>query len=97
VNVWVGLVEVYNESCNILFTIFLGHEIIHIHCPLLNGSIACDVRVVGSTLIVDLLVTKGQFSHSVTGTLKDDIGNCIPSPWVISIKASIWIQDTTSL
>ena len=62
-DVRVGLVEVYDESCNVLFTIFPGHEVVHVDGPLFNGGVPGDAGVVCTSSVVHFLAAVGQLPH----------------------------------
>ena len=59
----VFLVQMNDESEDVVLPIFLGQELIHILCPVLDVLLTCQMRVVSPQVIVKFLVTESQPSH----------------------------------
>src|SRR5574344_640760 len=70
---WIGFVQMHIESDDVFLTIFVGYETVHILRPSLNVLSPHHVTVIRTDVIIHLLVTERNLTHTVTATAKDDI------------------------
>lgn len=86
----------YNESGNIFLTEFVTCKLVHILRPFLDFWSSGYVPVTWDVLAIiffNFLVTESEFTHPVSGALKDDINHRIYSPGILVIKTFVWVFD----
>ena len=86
------LVTVDDERYDVFFTIFVGNETIDVCCPLLYFWHSSDVFISLLTLEINLLVAKGQLTHTFCGASEDEIYHCSVT-WFI--QPLVWVFDAT--
>ena len=72
----VHLIKMDIESHNIILSIFIGHELVHILRPLFNILRSVDMGVVSTLVQIHLLVTEGYLVHPFPGSSKDEVHDC---------------------
>ena len=77
----VGLVQVYNEGGDVLLTVSVTYEVVHVLGPLFNITTALQVGVIGILAHLHLLVTECQFQHPVAAASKDEVDHR-PEAWL---------------
>ena len=71
----VCFIKMYYKSCDILFTIFFTHKLVHVDSPFFYFRAASNFRIVSSLVQVHLLFTEGQTVHLIPRTTQDEICN----------------------
>ena len=69
----IGFVQVYDESDDVLLTVFVRNKAVNILCPFLNVLASGKMRIVRSMSQIHLLVTECQFRHTLTRASEDEI------------------------
>src|SRR5574344_2163786 len=70
---WIGFIQMHIESNDVILTIFIGNELIHVFSPLLNIFCTHNITIVRTNIIIHLLVTESNLTHTVTTSSQDDI------------------------
>ena len=89
----VQFVQMNNESNDVLFPIFLGHELIHVLCPVLDVRFPCHLRVVSIRPFLNGLIAESQTSHLFARTAKDHIDHSAILPF---LQALVRVFDATT-
>ena len=71
----VFLVQVNDEGKDVILPIFLGQELVHVLCPVLDVLLTSQMRVILAKILVEFLVTECQVSHLVTRTTENQVDN----------------------
>ena len=69
----VFLVQMNDESKDVILPIFLGQKLVHVLCPVLDVLLTSQMRVVFAKILVEFLVTESQVSHLVTRTAENQV------------------------